>query len=487
MVASNVIVVLGASGDLAKKKTFPALFGVFKHDYMPENTKIFGYARSDMSREEFHKRISEKLGDDKEKVQKFLDLCHYVKGSYDKDEDFKKLTKEMEDFEKDSKDKRRIFYLALPPSVYGQVGKGLKHNCYTDNGKVRLIVEKPFGMDTESSLELGKQLSSLWKEDEIYRIDHYLGKEMVKNILPLRFANVFFSAAWNRTFIDNVQITFKEPFGTEGRGGYFDEFGIIRDVIQNHLIQVLCYIAMEKPISLDAEHVRDEKVKVLRAIKPLTADQVLIGQYVKSEDGSKPGYKDDSGVDKDSNAPTFAATSLHIDNERWSGVPFIIKSGKALDEHKVEVRIQFREVPGNIFPDVSRNELVIRLQPNESVYVKYQNKLPGLEMKTVISELDLTYKERFPNQRIPDAYEALILDVLNDNHSNFVRNDELDAAWRIFTPILHEIDAKKIVSKPYAYGTRGPKELSEFIEKNGYKRNSQKYDWKEVKTQQGKL
>ncbi|KAI0232908.1 Glucose-6-phosphate 1-dehydrogenase [Massospora cicadina] len=486
---STVIIVLGASGDLAKKKTFPALFGVYKHGYMPKNATILGYARSEMDRSSFHGRFSENLAkndEEKEKLSKFLELCHYVRGSYDKEQDFKKLNEEIEKRE-GSSECRRIFYLALPPSVYGDVAKGLREHCYREGGQNRLVVEKPFGHDTESSNELNKKLASLWKEDEIYRIDHYLGKEMVKNILPLRFANVFFSSVWDRHSIDNVQITFKEPFGTEGRGGYFDDFGIIRDVIQNHLIQILCYISMEKPVSLDAEHVRDEKVKVLRCIRPIKSEDIIVGQYTKSEDGQKPGYRDDEGVKKDSNAPTFAALVLHIDNDRWAGVPFITKSGKALDEHKVEIRIQFQESPGNIFPGVSRNELVIRLQPDEAVYIKFQNKLPGLEMKPVVTELDLTYKERFPNQRIPDAYEALLLDVLNNNHSNFVRDDELEAAWNIFTPILHKIDAGEIKCEPYPFGSRGPSSLSDFIEKCGYKRDTQPYDWKEVKYQQGKL
>jgi glucose-6-phosphate 1-dehydrogenase len=306
---------------------------------------------------------------------------------------------------------------------------------------------------------------------------------MVKNIITLRFANVFFSAIWNRERIDNVQITFKEPFGTEGRGGYFDEFGIIRDIIQNHLIQVLCYVAMDKPKSLSSEDIRDEKVKVLKCIAPLKKDNLVVGQYIGSEDGTKPAYKDDDTVNNDSNVPTYAAVALKIDNDRWRDVPFLIKCGKALDEHKVEIRIQFREVPGALFGEQSRNELVIRLQPNEAVYVKFINKLPGLEMQPIVTELDLTYKDRFPDKRIPDAYEALILDVLNDNHSNFVRDDELDAAWEIFTPILHQIDAKEIISEPYHYGSRGPASADELIYRHGYRRGTASYTWGEGKNQ----
>jgi glucose-6-phosphate 1-dehydrogenase len=276
---------------------------------------------------------------------------------------------------------------------------------------------------------------------------------MVKNILILRFGNSFFGATWNRQNIDNVQITFKEPFGTEGRGGYFDEFGIIRDVMQNHLLQVLTLLAMERPISFSAEDIRDEKVRVLRAIPAIEPKNVIIGQYGKSLDGSKPSYKEDDTVPKDSRCPTFCALVAYIKNERWDGVPFIMKAGKALNEQKTEIRIQFKDVTSGIFKDIPRNELVMRIQPNESVYVKMNSKLPGLSMQTVVTELDLTYRRRFSDLKIPEAYESLILDCLKGDHSNFVRDDELDASWRIFTPLLHYLDDnKEIIPMEYPYG-----------------------------------
>ncbi|RIB07694.1 glucose-6-P dehydrogenase [Gigaspora rosea] len=479
----TTIIVLGASGDLAKKKTYPALFGLYRNGFLPEGTRIIGYARSNLSLKEFHNRLLEyaKLPTDpiKEQFTEFLKICTYISGQYDKDEDYKRLNKAIEEVESavNSGNKNRVFYMALPPSVFIPVGHGIKKNLYSNKGVNRLIVEKPFGMDLESSRELGKALAPLWREDETYRIDHYLGKEMVKNLLIIRFANVFFGAIWNRQSIANVQITFKEKIGTEGRGGYFDEFGIIRDVMQNHLLQILSIVAMERPISLKAEDVRDEKVRVLRCIPPVEQKDIILGQYIKSEDDTKPGYLDDKTVPPGSNCPTYAAATLWINNERWEGVPFILKCGKALNEQKTEIRVQFQHVPGNVFKNAPRNELVIRVQPNEAVYMKMTNKLPGLSMDTVISELDLTYQRRFSDLKIPDAYEALILDVLKGDHSNFVRDDELDAAWKIFTPILHKIDNEKIKPDPYAYGSRGPAKIDEFVASYGFKRPSETYNW----------
>lgn len=305
----------------------------------------------------------------------------------------------------------------------------------------------------ESSRELQASLEPDWKEDELFRIDHYLGKEMVKNLLIIRFGNSFFDATWHRHHIDNVQITFKEPFGTEGRGGYFDEFGIIRDVMQNHLLQVLTLLAMERPLSFSAEDIRDEKVRVLRAMPAIEPKNVIIGQYGRSLDGQKPSYKEDDTVPPNSRCPTFCALVAYIKNERWDGVPFIMKAGKALNEQKTEIRIQFKDVTSGIFKDIPRNELVIRIQPNESVYLKMNSKLPGLSMQTVVTELDLTYRRRFSDLKIPEAYESLILDGLKGDHSNFVRDDELDASWRIFTPLLHYLDdTKDIIPMEYPYG-----------------------------------
>jgi len=440
-----------------------------------------------MDPEEYHKRITSyiKNPDDspevKQKIEEFKALSTYVSGAYDKDEPFEVLNAHLGSIEAkyQTKERNRIFYLALPPSVFIPVTEQLKKHCYVFKGGVnRIIIEKPFGKDTASCRELIGAVKQNWTEDETFRIDHYLGKEMVKNLLVLRFANVSMGAAWDKNHISNVQITFKEPFGTEGRGGYFDEFGIIRDILQNHLLQVLSVLTMERPVSFSAEDIRDEKVKVLRAIPPVERHDTLLGQYVAAN--GKPGYLDDETVPRDSVCPTFAATTLWINNPRWEGVPFILKAGKALNEAKVEIRVQFKDVTQGIFKDISRNELVIRIQPSEAVYLKLNAKTPGLYTRAVPVDMDLTYKRRFGEVHIPEAYEALILDALKGDHSNFVRDDELDVAWKIFTPILHWIEGHSGPRpKPvqYPYGSRGPAELDSFVQKYGFRRSTEAYAW----------
>ncbi|ORY42574.1 glucose-6-phosphate dehydrogenase [Rhizoclosmatium globosum] len=476
----TTIVVLGASGDLAFKKTYPALFGLFANSFLPQTVKIVGYARSAIALPDFRARVSSKIKTtDQAALDKFLQLCTYVSGKYDDAPSFQNLNAFLEDVEgtKDPKGKTRVFYMALPPSVFIPASTGLKHWCYLgEGGKNRLVVEKPFGKDLASSQELGTALAANWKEEEIYRIDHYLGKEMVKSLMVLRFANVLFGAIWNRNHINNVQITFKEKFGTDGRGGYFDEFGIIRDIMQNHLLQVLTILAMDRPVTLSAEDVRNEKVKVLRAIKPLTLDETILGQYTASADKKEPGYLDDPTVPHGSTTPTYAAAVFKIHNERWEGVPFILKCGKALEESKVEIRVQFNDVAGNLYPSTVRNELVIRLQPKEAVYMKLMNKEPGLSTDLHVTELDLSYEKRYKDAKIPDAYESLILDCLKGDHSNFVRDDELELAWKIFTPLLHKIEGEKIQPELYQYGSRGPAAAQEFIERHGFQRDSS-YKW----------
>ncbi|KAF5530480.1 mediator of RNA polymerase II transcription subunit 14 [Fusarium mexicanum] len=480
---NTTIVVLGASGDLAKKKTYPALFGLYRNQFLPKDVKIVGYARTKMDHDEYIRRIKSYIKtptkEIEQQLEEFAGLCTYVSGQYDKDESFQGLEQHLQEVEQGRPENHRLFYMALPPSVFTIVSQHLKKICYPKNGVARVIVEKPFGKDLASSRELQKSLEPDWNEQELFRIDHYLGKEMVKNILILRFGNSFLGATWNRHHIDNVQITFKEPFGTEGRGGYFDEFGIVRDVMQNHLLQVLTLLAMERPISFNAEDIRDEKVRVLRAIPAIEPKNVIIGQYGKSLDGSKPAYREDDTVPKDSRCPTFCALVAYIKNERWDGVPFIMKAGKALNEQKTEIRIQFKDVTSGIFKDIPRNELVMRIQPNESVYIKMNSKLPGLSMQTVVTELDLTYRRRFSDLKIPEAYESLVLDCLKGDQSNFVRDDELDASWRIFTPLLHYLDDnKEIIPMEYPYGSRGPAVLDDFTSSYGYKfSDAAGYQW----------
>ncbi|XP_019185365.1 PREDICTED: glucose-6-phosphate 1-dehydrogenase, cytoplasmic isoform-like [Ipomoea nil] len=467
------IVVLGASGDLAKKKTFPALFNLYHQGFLQSNdVHIFGYARTKISDDDLRDRIRGYLSpgkDNAETVPNFLQLIKYVSGGYDSEEGFRSLDKAIYEHEvsKNSTEgsSRRLFYLALPPSVYPSVCRMIKFYCMNKSdlgGWTRIVVEKPFGRDLASAEELSAQIGELFDEPQIYRIDHYLGKELVQNLLVLRFANRFFLPLWNRDNIDSVQIVFREDFGTEGRGGYFDQYGIIRDIIQNHLLQVFCLVAMEKPISLKPEHIRDEKVKVLQSVVPIKDEEVVLGQY--------EGYRDDPTVPDNSNTPTFATVVLRVHNERWEGVPFILKAGKALNSRKAEIRIQFKEVPGDIFrcQKQGRNEFVIRLQPSEAMYMKLTVKQPGLEMSTVQSELDLSYRQRYQGVTIPEAYERLILDTIRGDQQHFVRRDELKVAWEIFTPLLHRIDDGEFKSIAYKAGSRGPGEADDLLKRVGY-------------------
>jgi len=478
------VVVIGASGDLAKKKTYPALYSLHVHGLLPPNAIIAGYARSKLTDKVFKAKISAnfKGGDEATKAD-FLSRCFYFAGQYASPEDFARFNTELLAREKKSTvdycRSNRIFYMAIPPTIFVAVGKGIQPAAMSKTGWNRVIVEKPFGHDSESSAELGSQLSALFTEDQIYRIDHYLGKEMVQNLMVLRFANQVFEPLWNRDHIKCVIITFKEPFGTKGRGGYFDNFGIIRDVMQNHLLQVLTLVAMESPVTLSAEDVRNEKVKLLRAISAIKLEDLVIGQYAADPNGSEPSYLDDPTVPNDSVTPTYACAALPIKNARWGGVPFILKCGKALNERKAEIRVQFKCPVNNLFEDLSPNELVLRVQPNEAVYMKMSTKKPGLVGGVAHTEMDLSYITRFEDEvkQLPDAYERLIYDVVRGDHNLFVRADELKAAWAIFTPILHQLEREKIAPIVYDFGGRGPREADDLINKAGYVRTT-RYRWR---------
>merc|ERR1719499_112490 len=476
--AAHIFVVFGASGDLAKKKIYPTLWALFKEKLLPPDTQIVGYARSKLKVDDIRQKCGPwfkvKSGEE-QLAENFWKINNYVAGSYDQRKDFEILNQEMTNLEeKVSKVRNRLFYLALPPSVFASVTSMLKATCMSTAGWTRCIIEKPFGKDSESSAVLANHLSSLFKEEQLYRIDHYLGKEMVQNLMTLRFGNRIFSPTWNRDNIASVVITFKEPFGTMGRGGYFDEFGIIRDILQNHLLQVLCLAAMEKPPSTSPDDIRDEKVKVLKSTPPIVMEDVVLGQYVGNPDSedkdAREGYLDDPTVPKGSVTPTFAATVLRINNERWDGVPFILRAGKALNERKAEIRIQYRDVPDNIFGEVPvRNELVIRVQPGEAIYAKVMIKQPGMSFGMEETELDLPYSTRYPDARLPDAYEKLILDIFQGSQDHFVRPDELREAWRIFTPLLLEIEQKRSKLNYYVYGSRGPEDFDKLLERNHFK------------------
>lgn len=491
--------VLGASGDLAKKKTYPSLFDLFVAELLPTKVVIVGYARSVLTDDAFRASLRNFLPKEealKATVDAFLQLCIYRSGGYGDAEAVRRVSDEImivedallakgsnsSDSTSDSLKANRLFYFAIPPSIFIESSASVKASAMSSRGWNRVVVEKPFGKDSESSARLGKELSRFFSEDQIYRIDHYLGKEMVQNLMVLRFANAVFEPLWDSRSISNVQITFKEPFGTEGRGGYFDEFGIIRDVMQNHLLQVFSLVAMETPVSMNAEDVRDEKVKVLKCVAPLELQDVVLGQYGRNAAGTKPSYLDDTTVPRGSVTPTFATAVLRVNNPRWKGVPFILKCGKALNERKAEIRIQFREPSNGLFGssshtfgvgqqralNVHNNELVIRIQPSEAVYLKCISKMPGLEFQPAETDLSLSYQSRYPQRKVPEAYARLLLDVFRGDQSQFVRSDELKAAWAIFTPLLHRIENERIVPALYPYGSRGPPQSDRLIAQSGY-------------------
>jgi len=423
-------------------------------------------------------RNRQKNPEEHAKIDAFLAKCFYRRGQYGSEKHMEALTKDMEKWAEQQGFSKcnRIFYFAIPPSVFVPTAATIKSKGVSPSGWTRLIVEKPFGHDLESAEKMSRELNSYFGEKDIYRIDHYLGKEMVQNMLVFRYSNVIWEKLWNKDAIQSVLITFKEPFGTEGRGGYFDSYGIIRDIMQNHLIQVLALIAMEPPVIASgpeaSDLIRDEKVKVLKSIPPIQLKDVVVGQYDRSVDGKRPSYKDDETVPEDSTTATFAQATLFVKNPRWDGVPFIMKAGKALDEGKAEIRIQFKPAPAGTYMFAGqacpRNEMVIRLQPHPGIMLKNNVKSPGLRTLPIQSELDLSYNLRYAEAYQPEAYTRLILDVLRGVQSTFVREDELRESWKIFDPLLEILDRQRIKPLKYPYGSRGPPEADEMRQQAGY-------------------
>ena len=498
-VGGLIIVIVGASGDLAKKKTFPSLLNLYDDNLLPDDVIFWGFARSGLSHDDLRTRLRPyllKSGDhDENVVDEFLSRCYYQQGkSYGDIDAFAALSNSMYMYESSftKPEHNRLFYLAIPPNVFGDAAIAIKRAAMAPRGWSRVIVEKPFGRDLASCEELLSTMSQQFKESELFRIDHYLGKEMVQTIALLRFGNRWFERLFNRDDIQTVIITFKEPFGTDGRGGYFDNIGIIRDVVQNHLLQVLTLLAMEPPTKADGpgagEKIRDANVAVLNAISPVTLDEVLLGQY--------EGYADDPTInDKNTNTPTFVAMRCFVRTPRWDGVPFIFKAGKALNERRAEVCIQFRDAPAAEFmfdAKLPRNELVLKIQPGESIYIKTNVKSPGFRSEPIQGELEVNYDQRWyenSSERQPDAYTRLILDVLRGRSSNFVRDDELKRAWERFTPLLHQIEGQKIRPHIYKRGSRGPTAADAFINaRSGYIRNTdyEYYDHKPSRKSKGK-
>jgi glucose-6-phosphate 1-dehydrogenase len=465
------IVVVGASGDLACRKIYPALFSLYSQGFLPAEFKVFGFARTAFSDAEFRDRIVRNLtcryvpaSSCSERMDEFLARCFYHRGEYDRTDSFLDLHVAMRE-RSGGELVDTVFYLAIPPSIFAAVARAVGATgmlrCDGAPPWVRVVVEKPFGRDRASSDSLTRELTEVFDEEQIYRIDHYLGKEIVQNFMVLRFANRVFEPIWSRAHIERVWIDWREDLGLEGRAGYFDGFGIVRDVMQNHLLQIMSLIAMEKPARADAHAIRDEKVRVLRCVPPPAPREVIVGQYTASnwKGGARRGYRRETGVPPDSRTATFAAVALRVENDRWRGVPFILRAGKGLDTRESEVRIQFRAVEGNIFASdghwLPANELVLRIQPDEGIYLSIVCKEPGLDLVLDRTQLNLQYRLAF-DRPIPDAYECLLLDVLEGDKSLFIRSDELEAAWDIFTPLLRQLEESGADPVPYPFGTRGP-------------------------------
>lgn len=382
------------------------------------------------------------------KVGQFLKRCHYHAGQYTSADDFRALGRRLEFL--NGPHATMLMYMAIPPSIFLETARSIREAGLADEENrpwSRVVIEKPFGRDTESSNELTKALSEIFTEEQTYRIDHYLGKEVIQNLMILRFGNRIFEPIWNRDHIESISIDFSETIGLEGRAGYFDTFGIIRDVLQNHLLQTMALIAMEQPIELNAREIAEEKNKLLRATAPMSPATTITGQY--------EGYLADEQVPDNSVTETYVSTILSVNTPRWYGVPFHLSAGKALDTQKTEIVIRFRDLPYSLFPGVAANVLRIRVQPNEAIELVVNNKVPGMKFESAAVRLNMLYHEEFTTA-LPEAYERLLLDVLRGDRSLFIQKHELAAAWNVVTPILKHIETGTVLPRPYAYGSSGP-------------------------------
>lgn len=472
------IVVFGGTGDLARRKLLPSLYHRYCDGQISDDSRIVGVSRSKHSREEYQALIEENYhafskedAFDKTLWAKFIKLVDYVSIDVTADKDWSALRSALST----KKELIRVFYLAMPPRMFADICVGLKDSDLVHD-KSRVVLEKPLGTDYESARKINAGVGKVFKENNIYRIDHYLGKETVQNLLVLRFGNILLEPLWSNQAIDHIEITAAESIGVGGRGAYYDGAGALRDMVQNHLLQLLCLTAMEAPTSLDANDVRAEKIKVLRALRPITMesvkDKTVRGQYARGKvDGEAvTDYMSDVDVNE-SSTETYVAIKAEVDNWRWAGVPIYLRTGKRMSSRRSEIVIQFKSVPHSIFGDtpINPNKLVIRLQPDEAVKLWFEVKEPGaggMRLKTL--PLNLSYADNF-TVRYPDAYERLLMDVVRGNLSLFMRRDEVESAWKWVDGILEAWEQSGQRTELYAAGSEGPAEADDMLGHSGHR------------------
>lgn len=489
-VGPAAIVIFGAAGDLTKRKLIPALCNLWSENLLSGDFAILGIGRTPLDTASYRRRVAEDIAKyathalPPDVVKAMLDRLYYMAGDFNDPKTYERIRSQLGEFdEKHGTAGNHLYYLSTAPEYFAGIAEQLGASGLTkeENGQWRrVIVEKPFGTDIETAKDLNARLRNVLREDQIYRIDHYLGKETVQNILVFRFANGMFEPIWNRQYIDNVQITVAESIGVEGRGGYYDTAGALRDMVPNHLLQLLALVAMEPPTSFEAEAVREEKAKVLRAIQPLTPERVLThtvrGQYGEGYlDGKKsPAYRSEDRVPPKSHTETFVAMQLSVDNWRWADVPFYLRTGKRMARRVSEISIQFRRPPLLLFRNtpvehLSRNVLVIRVQPDEGITLRFGAKIPGPSVRMSNVAMDFRYKDHF-TQAPSTGYETLIYDCIKGDPTLFQRADMVEMGWSIVNPMLEVWSALPPRNFPnYSSGTWGPKEADELLEREGRK------------------
>ena len=486
-VAPTTLVIFGATGDLARRKLLPALYNLAHEGALPERFHLVGVSRKEKEDEDYAKECEQAIRrfsrrtPDEDVLRSLLDNVRYVPGTFDEESVYEELGKTLDEFEQEAGEPvNRAFYLSTAPNFFPIIVEQLGRSelAQHEDAEVRLIIEKPFGTTLEEARELNRNVLSIFDEAQVYRIDHYLGKETVQNMMAFRFANGMFEPLWNRNYIDSIQITASEDLGIGTRAGYYDEAGALRDLIQNHMLQLLCHVAMEPPVSFTAEEVRNEKVKVLQAIPEPTATQIadmaLRAQYTAGHAGgeSVPGYHQEDDVPADSITETYAAMRLEVDNWRWAGVPFYLRTGKRLARKVTEIAVTLKPVPHLAFSQdgslgVQPNQLVLTLQPNEGVSLSLGAKIPGTRMIIRPVNMEFLYGTAFLSQS-PEAYERLITDAMRGDATLFTRNDEVEAQWRICDPIVKSWaptgakDPEPPVAS-YEAGSQGPQEADSLL------------------------